>query len=251
MENGSGERSQAYSARPKEVKQLMQDISFEFPGSLSPEAKHEGIVMFAKDVEKTLIDSYGKYIPEKGLKEKLGNDKRLIIGDLEQFYSQFAEGWTGEEDTRAIPEAFRTHLGRLIFLHPPDHYWDTLPADEKTKRIAYFGSEDEARSEEGLAVFLNLAGHEIVHNFQNDSLPLWLMECGASYYQHQVNETLDLPQLLDPLNAARREKYASIVQKYGGAAHSLFFGDTLEPNISEEIEASISEEEFRALFPAE
>jgi hypothetical protein len=245
----------AYSAKPEEVEQLLQDLDFEYPGSLSmPEGDIKDIIeRFAGDAENFISQEYSKFIPEDQLEEIKGNGQRIIVGNLKKLNKPFTEAWLGEKDQRGTPAAFNTHAGRIIFMNHPNHYWNMLTKDNKKELAEKYGSMKEAKEVMGFQLFLYVASHEIVHTFQNQDpdRPVWFLECGASYYTKQVTDKLGVAQLVNHVDDERRIKYQKMIEKYGDTVHQVFYGSLPDKELEQKILTDFNDDEFRQLFPHE
>jgi hypothetical protein len=251
MEGGE-EGLSRYSAKPEEVEQLKADLRFEYPNSLY-DLEGRGIDHFARDAEDSIVERYGQYIPKEELEERKGNEGRIIVGKLEDFHHTFWGAWHGQKDSReSTPPAFMTHTGRILFMNHPDYYWETQFSDtEKRRLIEELGSEEKAKDIVGFETFLNIASHEIVHTFESKDLPLWFIECGASYYSDELINELEVGKIEEPIDRARKEKYARVLDKYGEDVHKVFYNQLEDEDLENKILAEMTDEEFAELFPEE
>ena len=193
----------------------------------------------AVSVKDSVIREYQPFIQQEALERTAHVEDRLIFMDREHF-TEFYRQWDGSSDKPAgIVLAATFRHGDVIAFNDPAEVWHTFDAEVQSKLIQQFGDEATARRmATNISVFDNLT-HEVIHQFQDNSLPDLFLEIGTRFYQRQTTTGLgyghiDYPSMDDSISL-----YEGAMSEYGSAVHSVYYGKPVEPALRSKIVSAV------------
>lgn len=203
------------------------DISAELPNSLRDEASTQlaneqlEVEQLGRKTIDAFSDIYRKYIPAATFKKVEGAEERILVLDPNEYDYLYSE-LNGHAPPSQAGVAIRQ--GNLIALRYP-RQWDILEEESKQRVTEVYGSEEIAENTYNVIAFETAVIHEILHKFQDDSLPEPFMELAVCYYERQMNHELNtLGTLSNPDIEARVDFYQQLINVYGDDVHKTFFG---------------------------
>ncbi len=189
-------------------------------------------------IQSTLVDMFDTYITPTAIDENKELEERIIIVNSDAFNALSAEWPTDKSELKdeiSTIRAFTTDEGQFLIMNNPNDMWKLLPREEFDKIVSRFGSFEKARNAVAYAGYFEYLVHEIVHRYQDPSLPIAFLECGACYYQTVISSTLEEDRIESELIEKRSNHYRNLVALFGNDVHHLFFGtlhnDDLKKNI--------------------
>lgn len=102
--------------------------------------------------------------------------------------------------------------------------WEPYPTKFKEKISAAEGSEEKAKTLATWIALTDYLTHEIVHQYQDSTLPGYFLEFGARYYQRQLTDNLKIGHILEDLAEKRILIYKELIDQFGEDVHKIFFG---------------------------
>jgi hypothetical protein len=77
--------------------------------------------------------------------------------------------------------------------------------------------------------------HEVIHQFQDYSLPMQFLEIAARYYQRHTTDSLRWGHIKELKIDDSLEVYGQLIDAYGDDVHALFFGKPMDNDLAGEI----------------
>lgn len=233
---------------------IKPDIS-EMPDSLRAEASamhpetQEQIKNFGTRIIDTFSRLHQEHIPLPTLERVKGMEDRIIVLDPNEYDVLFSE-WSawGHPPTEHVSGVAFTE-GDLIAIRYPEK-WSTLNDQDKARNIELFGSEEKAKNMINGISFESAIIHEIIHKFQDDSLPEAFQELGTSYYERYMTQQLNtLGYSNEPDVNQRIEFYQNLLDTYGDNVHKVFFGTIKDLLLKQDILNTLTPEKIEQMFP--
>lgn len=217
---------------------------------LTPKQDRE-IKNVARNLNRTFVTEYKKFISDGKIKEISGIEDRVLITDDHAFNLLWSE-WNTIDEPKDPPgdEVLAAFLeaGNLFTFKDFDKYWAKTSEPLRVNLVKKFGTEDKASAIIGKVGIVNSLAHELIHQYQNHRLPHEFLECAVRYYEREVLQKLSFPYLSEHLDNERISFYESLIQQYGDDVHKFFFGEEIEYDRGVDILEKVFEESDR-LFP--
>lgn len=186
-------------------------------------------------VKITLLKQHAPFVQSKALASTANLEERVVLTDQETFQT-FRGSWSLTDQTPVrgvMGTSFQ--LGELIILNDPDEAWWTFKPDSQALFAEHFGSEAVARHVLARVSLADTLTHEVVHQYQDDSLPPALLEVAVRYYQRQITTELGLGHIENDIATQSLNLYTDFVMCYGNSLHSVFFGKPIPSALRTEI----------------
>lgn len=191
---------------------------------LTPKQDRE-IKNVAKNLNRTFVIGYKKFISDEKIKEMAGVEDRVLITDDHAFNLLWSE-WNTMNEVKEPPgdEILAAFLeaGNLFTFKDFDKYWTKTSETLRANLIKKFGTEDKAKAIISKVGIVNSLTHELIHQYQNHRLPHEFLECAVRYYEREVLQKLNFPYLSENLDDERINFYESLIQEYGDDVHKFF-----------------------------
>jgi hypothetical protein len=200
-------------------------------------------------IQSTFVETYYDLIPHEKLLDAGNISDRVIVAQSEQFKIFYSE-WNS---TGIFPSEYTRGSffprGKLMAFDNPITIWKSYGEEAKREAIKIFGSENKARSAIISICFDDFLAHEVIHNFQGNSLPVAFLETAARFYQRETIKKLEYGYLTIDNNEYVIEFYNGLVKEFGDDIHKVFFGLDVDPEIKADILSRFSPEQIKILFP--
>lgn len=189
----------------------------------------------AIDIKESVIRSYSLYIQQEALDRVAHIEDRIILMDTEHFSGFYTE-WDGSDEQLAgTVFAMTTEQGDIIAFNDPAGLWQTFTDTGRQGLIEQFGDEISAKlAVKNIGTIDNLV-HEVIHQFQDYSLPRKFLEIAVRYYQRLTTSDLRQGHLERPQMNDSLEVYSQLISTYGDGVHEVFFGKPTDPSLMGEI----------------
>lgn len=194
--------------------------------AITPQEQKQ-VANWVKLIQENLLEQFGIYIQKKKREENSNLADRLIITDSDIYNLLHAEWDTHKQELFEGISNSRAHTtdeGGLIIFNDPNHIWKFFSIVTKKALIKKFGSLEEAQKQVASITFLDFLTHEVIHRYQDESLPKAFLECGVRYYQRIIVQKLFGSYFSSDVDEARITFYAGIISKLGNEVHNVFFG---------------------------
>lgn len=185
------------------------------------------VTNWVKLIQESLLEQFGIYIQKKKREENSNLTDRVIITDSDVYNLLHAEWETHKQELFEGISNSRAHTtdeGGLIIFNNPNHIWKLFSIATQKALIKEFGSLKEAQKQATSISFLDFLTHEVIHRYQDESLPKAFLECGVRYYQRIIVQKLFGSYFSSDIDEARITFYASVISKLGNEVHNVFFG---------------------------
>jgi hypothetical protein len=194
----------------------------------------------ALSIKTSIIQHYGPHILAEALERSAHIEDRIVVmdkGTFDQFYGE----WDGSGDKPAdsILAATFSH-GDVIALKDPNEAWHTFDNDAQRRLVQQFGDEATARRMVANVSVIDNLTHEVVHQFQDNSLPSFFLEIATRYYQRQTTSELRFGHIDIPAMDDSAALYGEAIGRYGEAVHDVYFGKPVAPALRSEIVSAIT-----------
>jgi hypothetical protein len=197
--------------------------------SMSPK-EHVEFVRLVGICNDGLLSHYGKFISEKHPADEL--ERKFLIMDQETYEGFHDEWYNPQIITRYTEEGEKGYMreyhgsegGFVAGFLPQDQIWKVQSEDDKSRLVAQFGSEEEARATIKDLASMYITLHEVAHTYQNPELPLQFKEAGAYYYARAIMQKQQWGSFSVDNYDQPADFYSSLEDKYGDDIHKLFFG---------------------------
>jgi hypothetical protein len=211
-----------------------------------PPQRTKTVEMTARRMNLTILHSLGSFIPpEVVAKNKDILQRIMIVDDLESFALNWETSIKKSKTPLSEVCAVSFREQGIVVILDPNIEWNNLDNDYKQERVNYYGNEDVARNNYVYDSLQSTLLHEILHQYQDRSLPSAFLESAVRYYTRSLIFS-NPPQ---PGNDTPAAFYALLIEKYGDDVHRVFFNS---PEVSstrkKEITTHISRKS-RRLFP--
>jgi hypothetical protein len=209
-----------YPDRP--YNEVIDDMRME-TSVLAPaeQAKLRDIAIAVKD---SFAEKYRAFMVEGTTAKADGIEDRVIALEAEQFKTFYGE-WDSSGD---IPEdsvqGFTFPNDGIIALRDPKEFWGNFRSETQTFFSEHFGDEETAQKKVTEVLTHNYLAHEVIHQFQDDSLPNAFLEAGTYYYQRQMVKRYITDDTTEKIIAT----YAQALDAHGEDVHKLFFGQKVD-----------------------
>lgn len=247
------QQTDAAESLVKDLKSPSEDLyRFLLKASILTPEQQEEINTAGKLIKHTFIETNRPFIPQHTLQELEAAEDRIVVMDRKSFetlHRVYDELTIGE--VRSTERVMGTYFpdAKLMAFPNPYEIWDFTSPEVKESLIKQFGSEERAKKIEGLITLFDNLAHEIVHQFEDHSLPIAFRECAVRYYQRETVKKFQIGYAKEEFNEERIKFYENQVQKYGEDVHKLFFGSEIDAVRKQTILAELSTEEINRLFP--
>lgn len=193
---------------------------------ISPKEQKE-ISSWITTIQEELLKTFGRYLQQQKIDENKDLADRLIITHSDEF-NVFEADWrynkSKQVDGISNIRAYTTDEGAMIIFNNPRDSWMLLGEEIKKQLIIKYGDEENAQKIVASILFFDHLVHEVVHRYQDESLPLAFLECGVRYYQRKIVEKLFGTYLIFELDNERIAFYEKLVSDLGEEVHNVFFG---------------------------
>lgn len=181
---------------------------------LSPKEDQE-MQFLIRELNRQITNHYGQYISKERVKEGEGIEKRFIFTDFEGMDNMnlLYTNVSLEGDKKTL--ATYSFRGDLI-----------ISVDKES-----MFEEDDIPGFLKIEEFVKVIKHEIVHFYQNPTLPMYLMQSGADFYAGR----------LEYLGASIYKKF---LEENGDLVHELHFGKR-DDKVTKSLVKKFEQEVFR------
>jgi hypothetical protein len=212
---------------------------------ISPKTREEVLNDLNFD-HRSFLEKFGRFIKRPLSEEEIR--KRVVFLKSSDDLELFIDAWQpeGGMDYRNIKDISVASLklskdwkGKCIVVVEDFDFWERLASSSKEERIGSicfwdyvanpFEPYPEAKEVEpsererfNYIMRRSFFMHDIVHQYQNMSLPAWFVEAGAYYYQFHCNQGGLTPEDIGQQKTINF--FQSLVDKYGDGVHRLSFG---------------------------
>lgn len=233
-----------FTADKEMVDSLKLDASI-----LTPKQERQ-VKIVARQVASEFTSMYSQFIPPDTLEKTKGIEDRILITKNDAFGIMYTD-WDSEH---LVPSPFNKALlglcftkGGIMALDDPRNLWNKFPKNVQEELSQEYGSEAKAKQRIMSGCLVDSITHEMVHQFQDNYLPDYFLECAVRYYQRQISDRLRMGHPIEDLTEERISFYKQMTKEFGDNMHHLFFGgnDSLARNT---ILARFNQEKER-LFP--
>ena len=187
-------------------------------------------------ISSTLVADYGDFMPPNRRELLSGIDDRVIVMS-EAAVDTFSAVWRLRDEPETTGKEIRIgvkgatpRVGFLSVVSNPLDVWDTLP-DEIKNLLLKMSDGDQTGAEAffSMTSFCSTLSEEVIHQFQDFTLPRAFTECGVKYYKYQGMEKLGWPFMKGQPDELRVGFYSRLINIHGDDVHKAFFGS---PDIS-------------------
>jgi hypothetical protein len=240
---------QEFTATPDMVDSLKLEASMLTPSQDAYFKKQ------AKLLSQDFLSRYRELIPQKTLRRTQHPENRFVITPSKEFKQLYGE-WDsttrnqGEKPDKGIHGVYFPE-GRFVGLDNPLTVWEGEFSEKTKQKLSkQIGGRRKARQEVANVSVYEFLTHELIHQYQDNSLPATFLEVAVPYYARETLKHLGFGHLVNPTYNKRVSFYENIVNDYGPDAHKLFFGSlSSSSNMRNAILGRFTPEVTNKLFP--
>ncbi|MBU1110741.1 hypothetical protein KKB83_03935 [Patescibacteria group bacterium] len=217
--------------------------------SLSPE-DWEKFKQLAAECSAAMLSVYGEYIEDTLTSEEMA-EKFVVM--TPETYSNFWKNWD-DSKIQIISSSnegyfrYSKNLGDFVGGYVPD-VWSHVDKGCRERLIAERGDEVSARDYVQNTTLRYCLVHEMIHVYQDQDIPLWLMECAAHYGARKVMKVQDWDLFDYDKHRKMANFYLHLVNKYGNDVHRLCFGQEVGETKKQQILAEFTDSFREKIMP--
>lgn len=218
---------------------------------LSPKTDSDIKLTVTKMVD-LIYSEYGNFIPEISRQRTKGIEDRVLITTSHAFLTMWKDWDSTTRGTQAkITSGTLATLfveGMLMGFDNPNQLWKIYAHEVQKELIKSTGSIKEAKQIVSQTIYSQIT-HEVVHQFQDFTLPLPFLEIATRWYERMISRKLKFSYPLNELDEERVYVYQAMVIAFGDKLHRTFFGTQQSPEIKQEVLGWMRPELTKKLFP--
>lgn len=206
-------------------KDVMDALRLE--GSILSPKQEKDLFSLVRKYQSHFESLYSTFIPKPKIEANSDLANRVLIFSNDIF-TTFFKYWDIQDLQPG--QAFTTKMGDLIALDDPKTTWDLFSSTTQEQLVERFGGKENAINVIAQVATPNYIVHEIVHRYQDDTLPTCFLECGAAFYTRSLLNSMALAYIESELNNGQIQFFSDLVREYGEGVHKLFFGSSTDQN---------------------